>query len=94
MVEIARRARAGEAHAAEVLRGFARALGEFLAPWIERFDPTCLVFGGSIARSWDLWSDDFRAACAPAARLYTCDVATHLAEAPLLGAAYHASRGD
>ena len=94
VIEIAQRARAGEKHAADVLGGFGGALGEFLAPWIARFDPTCLVFGGSIARSWDLWSDDFRAACAPAARLYTCDVATHLAEAPLLGAAYHASRGD
>jgi glucokinase len=94
VVEIARRARDGERRATEVLRGFGTALGEFLMPWLERFDPTCLVFGGSIARSWDLWSDDFRAACVPAARLYTCDVATQLAEAPLLGAAYHASRAD
>ncbi len=94
VIEIARRARDGERRAAEVLRRFGNALGEFLTPWLERFDPTCLVFGGSIARSWDLWADDFGAACAPAARLYTCDVATHLDEAPLLGAAYHATRGD
>jgi glucokinase len=94
VVEIARRARDGERRAAEVLRGFGNALGEFLAPWLERFDPTCLVFGGSIARSWDLWAIDFRRACPPAAHLYTCDVATHVDEAPLLGAAYHAARGD
>ena len=75
VVEIARRARDGDRRATDVLRSFGSALGEFLAPWLERFDPTCLVFGGSIARSWDLWSDDFRASCAPAARLYTCDVA-------------------
>ncbi len=94
VVEIARRARNGDRRATDVLRSFGSTLGEFLTPWLERFDPTCLVLGGSIARSWDLWAADFRAACAPAARLYTCDVATYLEEAPLLGAAYHASRAD
>lgn len=94
VVEIARRARDGDRRATEVLRGFGSALGEFLAPWLERFNPTCLVLGGSIARSWDLWSDDFRAACAPAGRLISCGVAAHLDEAPLLGAAYHAARAD
>jgi predicted NBD/HSP70 family sugar kinase len=93
VVEIARRARDGERRAADVLRGFGRGLGEFLTPWLERFDPTCLVLGGSIARSWDLWSDDFAAACTSAARLYSCGVAEHLDAAPLLGAAYHAARG-
>jgi hypothetical protein len=52
------------------------------------------VLGGSIARSWDLWSDDFRAACAPATHLTSCGVATHLDEAPILGAAYHAGHAD
>jgi glucokinase len=92
VVEIARRARAGERRAASVLRAFGTALGEFLAPWLERFAPTSLVLGGSIARSWDLWSEDFRDACAPARDLAWCGVAEHLEEAPLLGAAHHASR--
>ena len=92
VVEIARRARAGESRATDVLRAFGSALGEFVGPWLERFDPTCLVLGGSIARSWDLWADGFRAACAAAARLYACGIAEHLDEAPLLGAAYHAAR--
>jgi glucokinase len=91
VIEIARRARAGEIHATSVLRGFGSALGEFLAPWVQRFAPTCLVFGGSIARSWDLWSDDFVASCAPARDLARCGVAEHPEEAPLLGAAYHAA---
>jgi glucokinase len=94
VLEIAQRARDGERRASDVLRGFGRGLGGFLAPWLERFDPTCLVLGGSIARSWDLWSDDFRAACAPARRLTSCGVAAHLDQAPLLGAAYHATRTD
>jgi glucokinase len=93
VVEIARRARAGERHAAEVLRRFGSGLGEFLAPWVERFAPTCVVLGGSIARSWDLWSEDFRAACAPDMDQTWYGVAEHLDEAPLLGAAYHTARG-
>jgi glucokinase len=92
VVEIARRARAGEARAAGVLHRFGSALGEFLAPWIERFAPTCVVLGGSIARSWDLWSGEFRAACPPDMDQTWYGVAEHLEEAPLLGAAYHAAR--
>jgi glucokinase len=92
VVEIARRARAGERHAADVLRDFGTGLGEFLAPWVERFVPTCVVLGGSIARSWDLWSEELRAACAPDLDQIRYGVAEHLDEAPLLGAAYHAAR--
>ncbi len=92
VAEIARRASAGERHAAEILQRFGSALGEFLAPWVERFAPTCVVLGGSIARSWELWSDDFRAACSPDVDLTWYGVAEHLDEAPLLGAAYAAAR--
>jgi hypothetical protein len=49
------------------------------------------VFGGSIAHSWDLWSAEFRAACAPEMDQTWYGVAEHLDEAPLLGAAYHAA---
>ena len=92
VVEIARRARAGEARAGEVLHRFGSDLGEFLAQWVERFAPTCVVLGGSIARSWELWSEDFRAACSPDMDQTWYGVAEHLDEAPLLGAAYHAAR--
>ncbi|HKY50344.1 MAG TPA: ROK family protein [Candidatus Limnocylindria bacterium] len=92
VVEIASRARAGEARATSVFRSFGGALGEFLAPWLGRFEPSSLVMGGSIARSWDLWSDEFRAACAPARELASCGVAEHLDEAALLGAAYDSAR--
>ena len=92
VAEIALRARGGERRASEVLHSFGAALGEFLTPWIERFEPTCLVLGGSIARSWDLWSENFKAACGPAQGLASFGVAEHLDEAPLLGAAHHAAR--
>lgn len=94
VVEIAARARGGERHASDVLHAFGGGLGEFLAPWLERFVPTCLVFGGSISRCWDLWSEAFRATCAPARSLASCGVAEHVDEAPLLGAAHHAERSD
>ena len=93
VVEVARRARAGDARANEVLHRFGSDLGEFLARWVERFAPTCVVLGGSIARSWDLWSEEFRAACAPDMDQTWYGVAEHLDGAPLLGAAYHAARG-
>jgi glucokinase len=90
--EIARRARSGERRASDVLRRFGSALGDFLARWVVLFAPETVVLGGSIARSWDLWSEDFRAACSPEMDLTWYGVAAHLDEAPLLGAAYHAAR--
>lgn len=94
VAEIALRARGGERRASELLHSFGGALGEFLAPWIERFAPTCLVLGGSIARSWDLWSASFFPTCAPARDLASCGVAERLDEAPLLGAARHAAQAS
>jgi predicted NBD/HSP70 family sugar kinase len=90
VVEIARRAGAGERAALETFDQLGSALGEFLAPYVERFAPSCLLFGGSIARAWPLFVDAFSRACAPAARVAMVGVAEHLGEAPLLGAARYA----
>lgn len=94
VAQIALRARGGERRASQVLHTFGSALGEFLAPWVERFAPTCLVLGGSIARSWDLWSASFFPSCTPARDLASCGVAEHLDAAPLLGAARHAAQAS
>jgi glucokinase len=94
VVEIARRARSGEPSAAGAFRGFGAALGEFLEPWVVGFAPTCLVFGGSITRAWDLFADAFGRSCPEATRLRFCGPAARLDEAPLLGAALHAMRGQ
>src|SRR6185503_8416647 len=94
VAEIARRAREGDAAALAVFREFGSAFGEFVGPWIVRFEPTCLVLGGSITRAWDLFSGGFRDACPEAARLDRCGPADRLDEAPLLGAALHAVRGQ
>lgn len=90
VVEIAARARSGEDAAIATFRDFGEGLGDFLAPHVARFAPTCLVFGGSIARSWPLFEGSFADACAPASRVATVSVAQNLEDAPLLGAARHA----
>jgi predicted NBD/HSP70 family sugar kinase len=94
VAEIARSAREGDERAAAVFRGFGSALGEFLEPWLVGFAPTCLVFGGSITRAWDLFERPFREACPAAARLDRCSPADQLDGAPLLGAALHAVRAQ
>lgn len=61
VVDIAERARHGEAAALAAIDGPLRALGRALTPWLERFRATALVVGGSIARSWDLVEPPLRA---------------------------------
>ena len=89
--DVAQRARSGEREASEHYRALGTALAEFLDPWLERFDPSCLVFGGSITRAWDLFGSAFTAGSRTAARLAMCGPAEHLDEAPLLGAARYAT---
>jgi glucokinase len=84
--DIAERARMGDERARETFDSFARALAEFLAPWLVRFQPTCLVVGGSIARAWDLLGSRLRADGA------TVVQAANLDDAPLLGAALRATK--
>ncbi|MGN6326724.1 ROK family protein [Pseudolysinimonas sp.] len=52
--EIAERTRAGDADAADALRGPMEALGAALRPWAERFRPDVLVVGGGMSAAWDL----------------------------------------
>ncbi|MFE1028984.1 ROK family protein [Streptomyces sp. NPDC058818] len=92
--EIAVRANKGDAAAAEAFRYAFDALGQALAPWIDRFDATAVVAGGSMARSWDLVHPALTTGLAAAARP---DVpvlpARQPEEAPLTGAARWALGG-
>ena len=85
--EIAVRARAGDARAREAFDDVSSELGAALAPWLESFDATCLVVGGSIAAAWDLVERGLRAALAGSERLELIARAQLLDEAALLGAA-------
>jgi glucokinase len=59
--DIAERARSGDAMAQHVLDEAFRALGATLAPWLVRFEATCLVVGGAMSGSWDLVEPALRA---------------------------------
>jgi glucokinase len=84
---IAARARQGERRARLVFGDLGADLAEFLAPQLEDFAPTCLVVGGSIAHAWELLEPGL-------ATLQQLAVsrAARIDDAPLLGAARHASR--
>jgi glucokinase len=90
--ELAVRARAGEPRARLVFEELGVALAELLAPWLARFEATCLVVGGSIARSWDVFGTRVRAGLESVECLRAVDAAEYLEDAPLLGAALFASR--
>jgi glucokinase len=85
--EIAGRARAGEPRARRVFDDLGDALAEFLVPSLRAFEPTCLVVGGSIARSFDLLEARLRAGLEDVESLRMVTAAERLDDAPLLGAA-------
>ncbi|PPS90677.1 ROK family protein [Streptomyces sp. MH60] len=89
--DLAARARKGDAAAREAFRYAFDALGQALAPWIDRFAATAVVIGGSMARSWDLIHPALTTGLASADGP---DVPVRPArqpeEAPLLGAAHWA----
>jgi len=94
---IAQRARAGEPAARDVLDQAFTALGQAVAPWLERFHASVLVVGGSITRSWDLVAGPLEAGISspPAAATGLSIVAAEQPEqAPLIGAAWHVARSS
>jgi glucokinase len=87
VVEIAQRAQDGEPRAEEVFAELASDLAEFLQPWLTAFAPSCLVVGGSIARSWDLLRAGLESLEADVAVITP---AQNIDDAALLGAARNA----
>jgi glucokinase len=86
VVEIAQRARAGDQGARDAFDALSTDLADFLRPWLAAFAPSCLVVGGSIARSWDLLE---RGASTLDADVAVLTPAEHIDDAPLLGATRH-----
>ena len=87
VAEIAERARTGEPRAGEAFAAISRDLADFLRPWVTAFAPSCLVVGGSIARSWDLLRDELGSLSDEVAVLAAAE---NIDDAPLLGAGRHA----
>jgi len=89
--DIAARAKAGEDGARRAFDELGQALGEFLLPSLQAFEPGCLVVGGSIARSWELIRTGLLAELRRVDSLETVTAAEYLDDAPLLGAAHVAA---
>ncbi|HEU0248918.1 MAG TPA: ROK family protein [Gaiellaceae bacterium] len=87
---VAAQAKAGEPAARRAFEELGRALGEFLTPWLRGFEPSCVVVGGSIARSWELFEPSLRGELESVASLETITAAAELEDAPLLGAGWYA----
>ncbi len=58
--DLANRARRGDALCMELFGQFGTELGRVLLPTIQRFHPECLIFGGRISRSFDLFGDSLK----------------------------------
>jgi glucokinase len=96
VAEIAQRARDGERRAREAFNRVSADLADFVRPWLRAFTPSCLVIGGSIARSWDLLEAELESLRADVAVVMPAE---HIDDAALLGAARHVvsegtSQGD
>lgn len=89
--DVAIRARDGDARARQAFEELGWALGEIAAPWLDSFQASCLVVGGSISRAWDLLGHGLHAALGGVDSLEKIAPAARVDDAALLGAARHAA---
>lgn len=87
--EIAMRARQGDQHARNVMAFTMEVLGAAIAPWVESFEASILVMGGSISQSWDLLEAPLRRGLYASHGIAGLSLAPAalLSAAPLIGAA-------
>jgi glucokinase len=90
--EVAERARGGDVVARRVLDEAFTALGTALAPWLERFEASALIVGGSMAGSWDIVPAPLQAGLGNGRRI-ALRVAAQPGKAALIGAAWHTVAG-
>lgn len=88
--EVFERARGGDPSAAVVVDSTMRHLGAFIAPFIEKFEATMFVVGGSMSQSWDVIEQPLREGLG--ATVVEVARSALLDDAPLIGAALAASR--
>lgn len=80
---IAALADAGDARARAAYAELGTHLGGILAPWISRFRPDAVVFGGNVARAWKHFQPTLEATLPGV----SCQLTTHFEASALLGAA-------
>lgn len=89
--DIAERSRRGDEAAGQVLQEAFENLGMALGPVVECFNPSVLVVGGSIARSWDIVKPSIRTGlirAVPSLDALIMKPAEHAGDAAISGAAY------
>lgn len=94
--DLAGLARDGDPAATQAMTRPMAALGEAIAPWIERFAATIVIVGGGMAESWDLVGPPVARAlhANPGTASVAVAHAGELEHAALIGAALHAAQPD
>jgi glucokinase len=82
--EISQAARAGNATAREAYLELGSYLGEILKPWVKAFEAECVVVGGNISRSFDLFEKSLEQTLESSVRLVASEL---FDKANLFGAA-------
>lgn len=86
--DIAVRAKRGDSLCIKVFQEFGKLLGEALAPILKEFGAECLLFGGQISKSFDLFSSSLKRELAHLRQLKRVTVARSINRAGVLGSAY------
>jgi len=85
--DLAAAARKGDAVCRQVFEGFGQMLGAALGPIIRKFGAECLIFGGRISKSFDLFDESLRCGLHDTPSLRRVTVARSINLATLWGAA-------
>ena len=74
--------------AALIFHAFGSALGQFLAPWLKRFEAECLVIGGNISSAYPLFGKDLQDEFSQAELPLTVLISSMQEDAAIAGSAF------
>lgn len=77
----------GDALALGLFENYGRGFGEFMAPWVEKFQPGVIVFGGNIARAYRHFQKAFESELAGCRLVPEIRISNLMEDAALLGGA-------
>lgn len=86
--EIAQRAMEGDSLALECFQECGTNLGEFLAPWLSKFDAQALVIGGNVTGAYNLWGPTLEVALADQGVRIPIHLSELKEDAAILGSAH------
>ncbi|MCW8926809.1 MAG: ROK family protein [Xanthomonadales bacterium] len=86
-LDVAERARSGDSAADDTFRHYGQCLGEFLAPWLQKFGADLVVLGGNICGAFDLFGPALQSRLAAAGAGTGVEVSSLGENAAMIGAA-------